>query len=193
MGLAYVYCDYGDQAQSTENILSVIVKQLLEPLDTIPAEITRQHKESQMRDGRISRAMVMAMLRAVSAAFNRVCICVDALDELRERENLLLSLKELSCHLFLTGRNNVKAVVQRLFEEAATVQIAADTGDIQTLIKHQIDNSRRQDPTLMDDDLEHDITETIVAWSAGKLAPSAHRCHEAHANQSIAFSCLRAR
>jgi hypothetical protein len=170
VGLAYVYCEYGDQEQSLENVLSVIIKQLLEAHDSIPVDIADIYKQSHKIGSRFSRVTAMKMLRAAGEPLEGVYICVDALDELKDKEALLSALKDISCHLFLlTCRSYVKSVVQDYFGDVVMAQIKADTSDIKTLIKHKIAKTWTKEPDFMDEDLEQEITEKIVAGSAEKL------------------------
>jgi hypothetical protein len=171
IGLAYVYCDYRDQDQTIEKILSAIVKQLLEPLDVIPERIDEIYKGLRKAGKQISLPDASEMLLHACKAFHRVYICVDALDELEERDKLLKSLQETphSICLFTTGRNNVKNTVRLYFEEAMVLQIKANENDIRSLVKDKISISCREVPELMDENLEHDIIEKIVDRSTGKL------------------------
>jgi hypothetical protein len=170
VGLAYVYCNY-KEVQKTEEFIAAIVKQLLVPLDVIPEEIFRIYERYRKAKNPISLPDAREMLRLACAALQRVYICVDALDELEERDRLLESLQETppSVNLFTTGRDNVKTTVQLRFEQAMMIQVKANESDVRNLIKYEISESRKSYPNLMDETLEHDITKR-VAWSTGKLA-----------------------
>jgi len=172
IGLAYVYCDYGDQSQTIEKSIAAIVKQLLEPLNVVPETIIEIYDQLPKPRDQISLPNAMKMLRLTCAIFDRIYICIDALDEFEEREKLLESLQGTPplVHLFITGRDHVKTIVRCYFDQAVMIPIKANESDVRNLIKDRIIKNRKHNPDLMDEALEHDITETIVAWSTEKLA-----------------------
>ena len=171
--VAYVYCDYQDQNQEPQKLIAAIARQLLAVSDMIPEGVMIYDK--LRKNGQpIPLDDTMKILRHACAAFDRVYICVDALDELQGRDIFLQCLKSLqeiffSIHLFITGRNNVQNTVRAHLDQSMILQIEPNESDIRSLIKNKIDINRQHDPDLIDAELEHDITEKIVSQSIGKL------------------------
>ncbi len=170
-GMAYLYCDYRDRGQKTGKLVAAIVKQLLEPLDVIPEKIVEIYSQHRKAGKQILLSEAMQMLHLACEVFDRIYVCVDALDELEddERKQLLKSLRDIppSVHLFTTGRNHVKSTARIYLEQSRDIYIGADENDIRNLIKERVKNYKH-DPYLMDETLEHEITEKIVNWSTGK-------------------------
>ena len=116
IGVAYVYCNYRDQDQESHKLIATIVRQLLALLDIIPEGVISIYNKLRKQGNPVPLDDAMAMLLLVCAAFDRVYICVDALNELKDRDTFLKSLKSLresisSIHLFTTGRNNTQDTV----------------------------------------------------------------------------------
>ena len=172
IGLAYVYCDYRDQAQqTTQNIYGTILKQLLRALPSIPEELTEILLVSHREKNPLELAQLRDALRTTSRFFDQIYICLDALDECEHVDRLLSSLKQIpsSVRLFSTGRKHVKSIVQRYFEDTQTILIEAKESDIRILIQEKVNEDRMKDPEIMDAKLEQDIIEKISALSRGML------------------------
>lgn len=176
IGLAYLYCDYNDPVQTVQEVICAMVKQLLNPLDVIPEEIVQIYERLRNEGQPIGLEDAKGMLLHACKPFVRVYVCIDALDELeeKERDKLLESLQglPLSVHLFITGRDPVKTTVQCYFRQAVKVPIEAKKDDIINLIEDEISKSCQKNSNLMDETLKRDITEQIVAKFGGKLVTS---------------------
>jgi hypothetical protein len=180
-GLAYVYCNDNDQDQTVEKLIAAIAKQLLLRLD-IPKRITEIFEELRREGRQISLDNALKILHLTCDAFSRVYICIDAIDEFEERDELLESLQKLppSVRLFITGRDHVQDTIKRLLDQPVTVRIKANESDIRKLIQDRIIRNRKRDPKLMDQTLELVITERIVAWSTKKLVTYSFLAFESH-------------
>jgi hypothetical protein len=177
IGLAYVYCDYRDQAQqTTTNLIGGMLKQLLAASPTFPQEIITIYEQKCQRERKsLELSDALTMLRSTCRAFNRIYLCLDALDECRDVTLLLRSLQDMpfSVRIFMTSRKHVQKAVQSHFKDALTIQIEANESDIRLLVKSKIDENRIQEPDIMDEALEKEMLEKIVAFSMGMLvAPS---------------------
>jgi len=172
MGLAFVYCDYRDQVQqTTENIIGAILKKLLTQLPSILPEVVEIWKKHSNGRQRLGLFQTVEALCNVCKLFTTVFLCVDALDECADMLTLLTSLQHAASkvHLFTTGRKHVRDIVRQCFKNTKMIHIEAKISDIQILIKKRIDEDRTKDPSLMNEALEHDITEKISAFSNGML------------------------
>lgn len=169
--VAYVYCDYRDHAlQTTVNIVGGMLKQLLLPLPELPREIIDMYEKARQRQGApLELSDAVAMLFLTCKTFNRVYLCLDALDECKDITQLLRSLQATptSIRLFTTGRKHIQTTVRHYFDKAGTIPIEAKEGDIRAFIRAKIHESSSQEPDIMDEKLEEGIIERIVASSKG--------------------------
>jgi NACHT domain len=175
VAIVCLYCDYRDQEEQTSiNMMGSLVKQLVMVLPKIPDEIDHTFKKSKKREKRLELEDASEMLMSVLQSFDRVYICVDALDEC-EREhrrsflgslNLLLHARNLTriC-LFLTGRPHIESDVNNEFPQADSVRIEADKNDIMKYLSYKIDKD--PDPKIMNEDLRREILNTITNGSGG--------------------------
>jgi len=176
VGLAYIYCDFRDQAlQTTENIIGAIAKQLLRQLPN-PEEIATILKKSCNNKEHQQLVRKTKAFSDICNQFHRVFICLDALDECQEIPELLnCFLNVAMVRMFTTGRKFVQQVIETHFGPTPTIHIEAKESDIQVLVKERIREDRKKDPSLMNECLERYITEKVSALSKGmcvdKLIP----------------------
>ena len=171
IGLAYIYCDYRDQSQQTTvNLVGGMLKQLLLTLPNLPKAIIAIYEQKWQRERkRLELPDAVTMLHTVCRTFSWTYICLDALDECGDMNQLLKSLQEAppSIHFFITGRKHIQTSVQRHFKEAVTITIEANESDIKAFIKTRIGENRILEPDVMDETLEEEIMEKITAFSKG--------------------------
>lgn len=170
VGLAYVYCDYRDQIQqTTKSIIGAILKQLLRQIPSIPKEIAAFLEKHCNETEPFELSQALEALHTACKSFSRIFICLDALDECQDMHKLLDSLEQVpsTVHLFSTGREHVQHIVRQHFEHSQTIHIEAKESDIRILIEETINEDRKKDPSLMNETLEHDITQKISTLSKG--------------------------
>ncbi|KAH2625825.1 hypothetical protein KXW54_006539, partial [Aspergillus fumigatus] len=170
MGLAYIYCDYRDQKeQTTENILGAILKQLLALLAEIPEAVWRLYEERVRHGKPLSLTDAADLLRITSAQFTTTYICLDALDELKDLQGLLQSLRDRasSLKIFITGRPQVRETIQQYFKEAQIISIKAHESDIRLYIENVIGGPDDKEPEAMDDELRRAILKRVVDSAEG--------------------------
>jgi hypothetical protein len=170
IGLAYIYCDYRDQAQQTAgNIIGAIARQLLRQLPNLPEEIATILKKSCNKKEPPELVQKTEVLSIICKLFHRVFICLDALDECEEIPGLLICLRNASSvvHIFSTGRKHVQLTIENYLGPTPTIHIEAKKSDVQVLVKERIDKDRMKDPSLMNDRLQNHITKKVSASSKG--------------------------
>ena len=115
VGLAYMFCNYKSQVtQSLYNLLSALLKQLVQSRTDIAAPVTRLYDHHFKKNSKPSLDEISTALSAVSLSHARVYVVVDALDECtdqdRTRSELVEKLRELQT------RTNVQLLFEsRLF------------------------------------------------------------------------------
>ncbi|KAI5813237.1 hypothetical protein BZA77DRAFT_251974, partial [Pyronema omphalodes] len=181
--LAYVYCDYQDEAQQTAvNMIGALLKQILAARpQNIPTEIVsslkkRKHTKTHFLDLDEACQFLLSVLKN----FETFYICVDALDECNseQRSNFLPFIKMIldnykhSARIFVTGRPHIERQVNRLFNDILPISITlkADPRDIKRYVEWHL---RRDDNyASMDDDFKKEMTDTIVATADGMSVTS---------------------
>lgn len=175
VGIVYMYCDYQDQKiQTLIEVLGSISQQLLAALpessvDVLKAlEPLKDHNRKKMT---LEVKDILSLLEVIERSFDRVFICVDALDELEEktRIELLKVLKNnlTTAQLFITGRPHIEAEVERYVDhqEQVMVKIEASLEDIQSYIEHEIELDNNPDAMTMP--LKEEIKTSIAEQSHG--------------------------
>jgi len=106
----------------------------------------------------------------IISSLERVYICIDAMDELvpQHRSDLLRALRQIiqeapNTRLFLTGRPHIRTELDKhLTQEAYTIHIVPDQGDIARYLIRKMDDDDARDPDLMTENLKNDIMETML-------------------------------
>ncbi|GAB1202930.1 hypothetical protein APSETT445_001554 [Aspergillus pseudonomiae] len=176
IGLAYLYGDYRDQrAQSVENILGAIVKQLLAHLSETPQGILEIYETRVKQENPLSLPDAERFLDIACEQFSRVYICLDALDELRDQRSLLISLqaRSSSVQLYITGRPHVQVQVERHLKEKREILIEAHDDDIRRFIDLEIGGPNDIEPDAMDEKLRMDIQNKVIESAKGLLVQPA--------------------
>ncbi|GAB1195130.1 hypothetical protein APSETT444_004384 [Aspergillus pseudonomiae] len=168
----YLYGDYRDQrAQSVENILGAIVKQLLAHLSETPQGILEIYETRVKQENPLSLPDAERFLDIACEQFSRVYICLDALDELRDQRSLLISLqaRSSSVQLYITGRPHVQVQVERHLKEKREILIEAHDDDIRRFIDLEIGGPNDIEPDAMDEKLRMDIQNKVIESAKGLL------------------------
>jgi NACHT domain len=177
VGIVCLYCDYRDQKmQDAANMIGSLVKQLVMLLPKIPGEIFRKFRESKKQEKRLELGNAGEMLILALQSFDKVYICVDALDECERdhRRNFLEHLSQLlqsrsstrTC-LFLTGRPQIENDVNECLgiEFPDSVRVEANKNDIMKYLSYEI--SKDPDRKAMNEKLREEILNTIADGSEG--------------------------
>ena len=171
VGLAYFYYDYQNQKQhSTLGTTKALVRQLAAQLPKLPDELENLYNASTKGLGTsLGISDAKSLLSRTCRDFQKLYICIDGLDECEDQVGILDVLKELPKHvrILITGRENVRDLVRRLFETVDLLKVRATTKDIMAFIQRTIQQNRKKDPELMDDDLEMEIANQLASSSHG--------------------------
>ncbi|KAF2185462.1 purine and uridine phosphorylase [Zopfia rhizophila CBS 207.26] len=170
IGLGYIYCDYRDQKEQTiENILGAVLKQLLEALPEIPEAGLKIYGERANQGRPLSSTDVVDLLCIACAQFSKVCVCLDALDEIGNLWSLLDQLRSSpsSIQIFITGRHHVQGIIHEYFREERSISIEAHESDIRRFIEHEIGGDNDLEPDAMDETLRKDILMKAVDSAKG--------------------------
>ncbi|PHH82191.1 hypothetical protein CDD82_6749 [Ophiocordyceps australis] len=149
VGIAYLYIDYGRQAeQGVSDLLASIVKQLAQSQNSLPDSVKSLYETHKGKGTRPLDEEIWTTLDLIAALYDRVYILVDALDEYRADGSLVKFLKKLfnlqdtrGINLFATSRHIPE--IDYLFEDSIRVEIRADNDDIRSFVESYINNHFR--------------------------------------------------
>ena len=116
--VAYFYFDFADQKeQSPTNILSSLLKQVVDGLKNVPTKIFQAFRAQKKAIG----GEIVRILQDISS-LQQIFICIDALDECMAeyRATLLHSLRQIlhkspNTRIFLAGRLHIWDEVEKHF------------------------------------------------------------------------------
>jgi len=167
-----LYCDYQAQKdQSAVNMIGSLVRQVALGAVGMVGEIRDAFEKSRRGGGKSLRLPEMLeLLVKTIGSFERVYICVDAMDELlpQHRSELLRALRQIiqeapNTRLFLTGRPHIRGELDRhLAGEAYLIHVVPDKGDIAIYLSRKMDDDDARDPDLMTENLKNDIMKTML-------------------------------
>jgi len=146
IAVAMFYCDFRDQQTATD-IVGAILKQLVvrgEMLGDVRAAFQKARDEVGGRG--LLLPDMLQMLQQAIAAFPRVFICIDALDECLPKHQLELLgllkdiLEELPrTRIFVTGRPQVETEISRYFAANVIVPVGPKRDDIKRYLEKKLD------------------------------------------------------
>ena len=131
------------------NMIGALLKQVVAGQADIVGEIKYYFNESKKLGGQGLRLadMVNLFVKA-SRSFERVFICIDAVDELlaKDRPDFIRALRQIidgapNIRLLLTSRLHVRVELNKhLSDRAYIIQVEADQGDITRYVQLKIDD-----------------------------------------------------
>ena len=168
IGLAYIYFNYKDaEQQSVTNLVASLVHQLVPRNSNLANDLASLYEIHITKDTRPSRNDYIQLLKAAVAAFNKVFIIIDALDECVEddgtRQDLVEELLKLQLHACLLVTSRDLRSIQRQLRSATRVEVQASDGDIRKYLSERISNSEKIGMYVKSDpDLHGVIVNTIT-------------------------------
>lgn len=173
IAVIFIYCDYRDKVNQTlVNLIGSLTKQLILQAGVIPAAVWDTYKTMERMQKPFNLESGEAIIKALLQQFDRVHICVDALDECQPeaRRQLLEFFKTITgtvVRLFVTGRPNVEAELATSLADRliSKTPIVANKEDIQIYLSQQISQDRY--PEAMDEILRTQMADKIIEWSQG--------------------------
>jgi hypothetical protein len=143
--IAYIYCNFRQQdTQKTEDLLTSLLKQLSQREPSIPESVRDlydRHKKDQTRP---SINEISTTVNSVVAAYSRIFIVVDALDECHDDQcrteflSRVFDLQRKSGANFFATARSVPNITER-FKESASLKICATDNDVREYIHHHMD------------------------------------------------------
>lgn len=166
IGIAYIYCNFQrQQEQKPGDILSSLLKQLVQERPSIPDSIETLYSHHEGKRTRPSLDEILKGLQAVIHSYSKAFIIVDALDEFQISNGgpkmLLLEIFKLQAttgvNLFATSRINDE--IAKLFEGTLSLQICATNEDVGRYLDGQMSLLQ---PGNLGDDIRARIRREII-------------------------------
>ena len=148
VGIAYIYCNYRrNKEQSLDDLLASLLRQLTEPLLSLPKPVTELYERHKTKRTRPSTDELLKALQLVAALCLRPFILIDALDECQTsngcRVRLIVELFSLQArcrvNLFITSRFITE--ITNNFDKSCWLEIRATKEDVERYLKDHIKQS----------------------------------------------------
>jgi Cdc6-like AAA superfamily ATPase len=137
VGIAYLYCNYRRQhEQNLKDLFASLLKQFIQEQPSIPDSVKTLYDRHRDKRTQPSLDEILGILQTVAAAYSRVFIIADALDECQAsdgcRQRFLSSLLNLQekcgANLFATSRPI--SSIEREFKANLRLEIRASEEDV---------------------------------------------------------------
>jgi Cdc6-like AAA superfamily ATPase len=143
IGVAYVYCNFRrHQDQNLTDILSSILKQLVQRQQTIPENVNKLFSHHKPKQTRPTWKEISSALQSVIPEYSRAFIIIDALDEFQisssaytsetNRQTFLAELLKIQenthANIFATSRPNEEITLK--FKDCLSLEIRATSNDV---------------------------------------------------------------
>ncbi|KAF3185298.1 hypothetical protein TWF788_004617 [Orbilia oligospora] len=143
VGIAYIYFNFkGSAYLRIDDLLSSLLKQLMRTQDSLPKHIEELY-DHYKGIGRPSRAQIMNSIHVISAAYSRMFIVIDALDEYEEYSEFLEKIFEIyerqQLSIFATSRH-IPGIRDKFKgkESCTECEIRASDEDVRRYLEGQI-------------------------------------------------------
>ena len=145
ISIAYLYCNYRRQhEQNLEDLFASLLKQFVQEQPTIPDSVKMLYDRHKDKRTRPSLDEILGILQTVAAAYSRVFIIVDALDECQIsdgcRQRFLSGLFNLQakCRANLFATSRPISSIEKEFEGNSKLEIRASEEDVRRYLEGHI-------------------------------------------------------
>jgi hypothetical protein len=142
IGIAYLYCNYRRQyEQKLEDLFASLLKQFVQEQPSIPDRVKTLYNRHKDKQTRPSLDEILGVLQFVAAAYSRIFLIVDALDECQisdgYRQKFLSGLFDLQekcgANIFATSRPILS--IEKEFEGNTMLEIRASEEDVRRYLE----------------------------------------------------------
>jgi hypothetical protein len=142
IGIAYIYCNFRRQEeQKIDDLLVSLLKQLAESQPSLLSCVKTLYDRHKDKRTRPSLDEIFTVLQTVAAAYSRVFIIIDALDECQIssgcRQRFLSSLFNLqaTCGVNLFATSRPISSIEKEFEGNSKLEIRASKEDVRSYLE----------------------------------------------------------
>ncbi|KAK3684241.1 hypothetical protein B0T22DRAFT_444189 [Podospora appendiculata] len=170
--VTYLYCDYQrTRSYSATALLGALLRQLLSQFEVVPAQIADlvHYACVKLRRSTARIDEMFQILEMLKPHVKRLFVCVDALDECSDAENLVAACQKFSttASFFFIGRQSIARVVRRVFPATIIQAMEPQQADIDAVVSSRIEKERSRQPDLMPDGLASEIRTAISDLANG--------------------------
>jgi hypothetical protein len=170
VGIAYIYCNFRQKhEQKPIDLLTSLLKQLIQGLPSVPQSIQRLYEQHQHRRTRPLIDEISQALQSIVHDYSKAFIIIDALDECQVshggRKRLLTELFSLqtktAANLFVTSRFIPE--IEKEFNGSPSLEIRANNDDVQRYLNGQMTRLRpfvSRNLTLQEE-IKNEITKAV--------------------------------
>lgn len=159
VGITFIYFKYNETDQTFDNILSSLLKQLLQDSEDIPPDILSLYERHRDRKTSPKIDEISQALSTMIQSHEEVFCIIDALDECNEdlRWELVDKLETLGPKLRVLVTSRYLDSIAEKLGVYQRFEIKANKADIELFIEHQIRRNRNlrktveKSPSLRDD------------------------------------------
>ena len=167
VGIAYIFCDYKDAAQTSESLKRVILRQLLHRLDQLPREVEKLYQVHARKSTDPSAGELDDALFLTVCQFSRIFLVIDALDEASGmngvRESLLNFCKDSSPNIQSLITSRWIGEFKKDIEQSKYIEVSAQDQDITAYLHHEIKSrSRLRAFVQKEPAFQHEMVSTIL-------------------------------
>lgn len=170
-GVAYIYFDYREREDHTENLLRNLLKQLAQKTLSLPACVSTLYQQS-MQGIPPSLEAISQALQGMTDIFSKIFIILDALDEctisndcrMRFLTEILNFHNKSAANIFATSRHDTE--IANRFKGSSLIEISAKDEDIQKYLNGNMERLL-SGSVLSDMELRSEIEKTIVSSVQG--------------------------
>lgn len=172
--LAYFYFDFSDpNKQTLENLLLSLVTQMSLQSSETPEALQSLYSRCQQGHQRPSTTDLQKLFQDISRKFSKTFVIIDALDECRERDELLEFITKAnewsqeSVHLLATSRKERE--IDDHLEPLVSSQICIQSEIVNADIYEHINDVLQKDPKLnkWPKDVQSEISESLMSAADG--------------------------
>jgi Cdc6-like AAA superfamily ATPase len=145
ISIAYLYCNYRRQhEQNLEDLFASLLKQFVQEQPSIPDSVKTLYDRHKDKRTRPSLDEILRILQTVAAAYSRVFIIVDALDECQIsdgcRQRFLLGLFnfQVKCGANLFATSRPISSIEKEFDGNSRLEIRASEEDVRRYLDRQL-------------------------------------------------------
>lgn len=159
IGITVIYLKYNEPDQTFDNILSILLKQLLQDLEDIPPELLSLYERHRDRNTSLTIDEISQALSAMIEDHEEVFCIIDALDECNEdlRWQLIERLETLGPKLRVLIMSRYLDSIAEELKVYERFEIRANKADLELFIEHQVRRNRNlrnvveKSPSMRDD------------------------------------------
>jgi hypothetical protein len=170
-GVTWIYCSYDDQqSQTAINLLSSLLRQLLQQVTTLPGEIRTTYAKCKEKGVRMSLDECVDFLNSAMQPLPETFIVIDALDECTQdyARQLMKSIFLLTRARIMVASRPTSPNLGRYFDSCPSLEIYARADDVESYVKARIEEDYQLSELVNEHpELRRKIVTTIAQKSHG--------------------------